>query len=251
MVVSSKIKEKDLTPALQKCGVTRMGRDNVKILIEYSFQANDGQWFPVVIYFDLKRDFFDTIEEFDKKASKKVELSRDRIEKTKAALSKDEYYEKVLSYYEQDVINDGSTAVPPPIGEPTGSASDDGSEEHEQEKAYASSVSDPDYTDEELPLLSVTSTIRKDPGRIRVCGIIDTVRNPFKLLTKANYVCRNPKCSKQDIQEPHILDTPIFSLDDMPIAFEGGIDEHNRYQRCPTCRGRREIVPDLGKRLKL
>ena len=124
---------------------------------------------------------------------------------------------------------------------------DDGSEEDEQERAYASSVSDPDYTDEGLPLLSVTSAIRKDPGRYRVCGIIDTVRKLFKLLTKVYFVCRNPKCSKQDIQEPHLLDTPIFSLEDMPIAFEGGMEEFNRYQRCPSCRGRREIIQDFKK----
>ncbi len=244
-----RIKEIDLTPALQKCGVTRMGRDNLKNLIEYNFQANDGQWIPVAIYFDLKRDFFDTLEEFDKKASKRIQLTRDTIEKTKAALSNDEYYTKVLSYYESEVTSgkNNNNQACTSVGEPAASTMDDGSEEHEQEKAYASSISDPDYTDEGLPLLSVSSAIRKDPGRIRVCGVIYTVRDPFKLLTKAYYVCRNPKCSKQDIQEPHILDTPIFSLDDMPIAFEGGIDEHNRYQRCPTCRGRREIVPDYKK----
>ena len=83
-----RIKEIDLTPALQKCGVTRMGRDNLKNLIEYNFQANDGQWIPVAIYFDLKRDFFDTLEEFDKKASKRIQLTRDTIEKTKAGAIK-------------------------------------------------------------------------------------------------------------------------------------------------------------------
>ena len=171
------------------------------------------------------------------------------MRKPKQALSNDEYYTKVLSYYESEVTSgkNNNNQACTSVGEPAASTMDDGSEEHEQEKAYASSISDPDYTDEGLPLLSVSSAIRKDPGRIRVCGVIYTVRNPFKLLTKAYYVCRNPKCSKQDIQEPHILDTPIFSLDDMPIAFEGGIDEHNRYQRCPTCRGRREIVPDYKK----
>jgi DNA replicative helicase MCM subunit Mcm2 (Cdc46/Mcm family) len=250
-----RIKEIDLTPALQKCGVTRLGRDNLKILIEYNFQAKDGQWIPVAIYFDLKRDFFDTLEEFDKKASKRVGLFRDRIEKTKAALSNDEYYVKVLSYYEYDelleqtdgVTNNSSSFTPPSIGEPTITATDDGSEEHEQEKTYASSVSDPDYTDEGLPLLSVTSAIRKDPCRLRVCGNIDTVRKPFKLLTKVYFVCRSTKCSKQDIQEPHLLDTPIFSVEDMPIAFEGGIEEYSRYQRCPACRGRRDIVQDFKK----
>ena len=165
-----------------------MGRDNLKILIEYNFQANDGQWIPVVIYFDLKRDFFDTLEEFDKRASKRVQLNRDIIEKTKAALSNDEYYVKVLSYYEHDVTNSSSNdSAPPSIGEPTNRLADDGSEEDEQEKAYASSVSDPDYTDEGLPLLSVTSAIRKDPGRYRVCGIIDTVRKLFKLITRVRF----------------------------------------------------------------
>ena len=248
MVISSKVKEINLTPALQKCGVTRMGRDNHKIIMEYNFQANDGQWMPVVIYFDLKRGFFDTLEDFDKKASKRAQLNRDTIEKTKAALSNDEYYAKILSYYEIDITNGSNNSdLPPSIGEPIVSATDDGSEEDEQEKAYASSVSDPDYTDEGLPLLSVTSAIRKDPGRYRVCGVIDTVRKLFKLITKVEFVCRNPKCPKQDIREPHLLDTPIFSLEDMPIAFEGGMEEFNRYQRCPACRGRRDIIQDIKK----
>ncbi len=245
---STKIKEIDLTPALQKCGVTRMGRENLKILIEYNFQANDGQWIPVAIYFDLKRDFFDTLEEFDKKASKRIQLTRDIIEKTKTALSNDEYYVKVLSYYESEVTSDSDSndRASTSIGEKI-LAADDGSKEDEQERAYASSVSDIDYTDEGLPLLSVTSAIRKDPGRYCVCGIIVTVGKLFKLITRVSFVCINPKCSKQDIQEPHLLDTPIFSSEDMPIAFDGGVEEFNRYQRCPACRGRREIVQDFKK----
>ena len=115
------------------------------------------------------------------------------------------------------------------------------------EEVYASSVSDPDYTDEGLPLLSVTSAIRKDPQRIRVSGIIDTVRKPFKLLTKVYFVCRYPKCSRRDSRESYVLDTPIFSLVDMPIAFEGGADEYNRYLRCASCRGQRDIIPDYKK----
>ena len=88
-----------------------MGRDNLKNLIEYNFQANDGQWIPVAIYFDLKRDFFDTLEEFDKKASKRIQLTRNIIEKTKTALSNDEYYVKVLSYYESEVNSDSTVTT--------------------------------------------------------------------------------------------------------------------------------------------
>lgn len=142
-MTGSKIKEIDLTPALQKCGVTRMGRDNLKIIIEYNFQTNDGQWIPVAIYFDLKRSFFDTVEEFDKKASKRVQLRRDIIEKTKAALSNDEYYVNVLSYYEYDVTSDRNDYASMSVGEQT-SPADGGFEGDEQEQAYASSVSDPD-----------------------------------------------------------------------------------------------------------
>ena len=50
---------------------------------------------------------------------------------------------------------------------------------------------DPDYEQElaklapkEFPLLSITSAIRKNPQRIRVCGIIDSVRKLIKLTTK-------------------------------------------------------------------
>jgi DNA replicative helicase MCM subunit Mcm2 (Cdc46/Mcm family) len=248
-----------VTDDLAKCGVTELGRINQKIVIKYNFQTHDGQDLPVMIQFDLKPEFFDTLEEFGKKASKDIKLCGNITERTKAALSRDEYYPRALTYYDRDrVVTDDSNnesspslSPPPSIGEPTTTKiADDETQEREREEAYASSVSDPDYTDEGLPLLSVTSAIRKDPGRIRVCGIIDTVRPPFKLIKIVYFICRNPNCSKQDIRERHILDTPIFSLADMPIAFNGGAEEYLGYLRCPTCRdgrSRREIIPDFKK----
>jgi DNA replicative helicase MCM subunit Mcm2 (Cdc46/Mcm family) len=236
------IKDIDVPHTLQKLKITRMGRDNQRFLIQYEFQDKDGGPMPVQVYFDLKPNFFDTLEEFRKKASKRLQLDEKRIQRTIAALSNDEYCQRVLEFYE---VNGIETVTK--IGEQIGDDGDITKQECEQEEAYASSVSDPDYVDEGLPLLSVTSALRKDPGRICVSGTIDTVRPPFKLLTKVYFVCRNSQCSKQDIQEEYILDTPIFSLADMPIAFEGGAEEYNRFQRCATCRGRREVVPDYNK----
>lgn len=219
-----------------------MGRDNQKFLIQYDFQDKDGEPIPIHVYFDLKQSFFDTLEEFRKKASKRLQLDEKRIQGTIAALSNDEYCHRLLAFFEVD-----SVEAVTKTGEHEEDDGDGTEHKDEQEEAYASSVSDPDYTDEGLPLLSVTGALRKDPGRIRVSGIIDTVRKPFKLLTKVYFVCRNPKCARQDIRDAYILDTPIFSLADMPIAFEGGAEEYNRYQRCATCRGRRDVVPDYNK----
>ena len=219
-----------------------MGRDNQKFLIEYEFQDSGGEPMHIQVYFDLKPSFFDTLEEFRKKAKKRLQLNEEGIQRTMAALSNDEYCQRVLAFYE---VDDGETVTK--IGDQEEDVGDDTEQEPLQEEAYASSVSDPDYTDEGLPLLSVTSAIRKDPMRIRISGIIDTVRKPFKLLTKAYFVCRNPKCSKRDVREPVVLDTPIFSLADMPIAFEGGAEEYNKYQRCASCRGQRDVTPDYNK----
>lgn len=236
------MKDIDVPRSLQKLKITRMGRDNQKFLIQYEFQDKDGEPMPVQVYFDLKPSFFDTMEEFRKKACKRLQFDEKLIQRTIAALSNDEYCQKVLSFYEVDAVDTVTK-----IGEQEEDGGGGTEQECEQEEAYASSVSDPDYTDEGLPLLSVTGAIRKDPMRIRVSGKIDAVRRPFKLLTKVYFVCRNPKCSKRDIREPLILDTPIFSFDDMPIAFEGGAEEYNRYQRCASCRGQREVIPDYKK----
>lgn len=232
----------DVPHSLQKVKITRMGRENQKFLIHYEFQDKGGEPMPVDVYFDLKPSFFDTLEEFRKKASKRLQLDKNRIQRTIAALSNDEFCQRVLAFYEVDTAQTVTE-----VAEQEKDRTDETEQDNEQEEAYASSASDPDYTDEGLPLLSVTSAIRKDPGRIRISGIIDTVRKPFKLLTKVYFVCRSPKCSKQDVREPYILDTPIFSLADMPIAFDGGAQEYSRYQRCASCRGQRDVVPDYKK----
>lgn len=90
-------------------------------------------------------------------------------------------------------------------------------------------------------MLSVSGAIRKNPGPIRVTGIIDSVRPPFKLLTKMYFICTNRNCRRRGSSQPYILDRPIFSPDDMRIAFAGGMDEYNRYLRCPCCRQDREL----------
>jgi hypothetical protein len=59
--------EIDVPQSLQKLNITRMGRDNQKFFIQFEFQANDGQPLPVLVSFNIKKEFYDTIEGFKKK----------------------------------------------------------------------------------------------------------------------------------------------------------------------------------------
>jgi hypothetical protein len=247
--------EVDVPQSLQKLNITRMGRENQKFFIQYEFQANKGQSIPVLVNFSIKPEYRDTLEEFNKKASTRVQLTPETIQRTMVALANDEYCRKMLQFYDRDVndsytnadsnTSTGSSAAEIEIGEPPPKQNNATTEE--QEEAYASSASDPDYTDEGLRLLSVSSAIRRNPGPIRITGIIDTVRQPFKLLTKIHFMCTNKDCRRRDISQPYILDRPIFSQADMPIAFAGGIEEYNKYLRCPSCRENRELRPDLNE----
>ena len=147
------------------------------------------------------------------------------ITRIQKALSNDEYCQQLLAYYEIDAANTVAS-----IGEREKESYNDSKspeQECEMEEVYASSVSDPDYTDGEgLPLLSVTSAIQKMP-RIRVSGIIDTVRKPFKLLTKG--ISYAGTRNVQGMIESRIIFTRYTHIlvTDIPIAFEGGADEYN------------------------
>jgi hypothetical protein len=224
-------KKIDVPLSLQKLNVSTMGRDNQRFLIEYRYSSRDGIPITVDILFEIKRSLWDTLEEFRKAARKRSQISPEQIQEIILALRADEYLSRVFSYYEFDSdkadnskIDTGSTNSLE-VGEHDRNGDDDPIEA-EQEEAYASSVSDPDYTDEGLPLLSVSSAIRKDPVRLRVTGVIDTVGKPFKLLTEVNFRCANPKCPRFDFPERCILDTPIYTVQDIPIAFNGGMNEY-------------------------
>lgn len=233
----------DVPQSLQKLNVTAMGRDNQRFLIEYRYFSRDGIPITVDISFDIKESLWDTIEEFRKATSKRPQLRPEQIQQIIAALRADEYCNKIFAYYEFDSSNAATPAAE--IGEPD--ENDDDTIAEEQEEAYAFSVSDPDYTDEGLRLLSVSSAIRKDPMRLRVTGVIDTVGKLFKLLTEINFRCNNRKCSRFDFPERCILDTPIFTTQDMPIVFNGGMDEYNEKARCPTCRYPRNPTPNYNR----
>jgi DNA replicative helicase MCM subunit Mcm2 (Cdc46/Mcm family) len=244
----------DVPPSLQKLNVSAMGRENQRFLIEYRYSSRDGIPITVDILFDIKQSLWDTLEEFRKAASKRPHIRPEQIQRIIAALRADEYCNRIFSYYEfdsktadNDKTGTGSTSTIE-IGESDRNEGDDTTME-EQEEAYASSVSDPDYTDEGLPLLSVSSAIRKDPMRLRVTGVIDTVGKPFKLLREINFRCTNIKCSRFDLPERCILDTPIYTTQDMPIAFDGGMEEYNEKARCPnsSCRRPRTATPNYNR----
>jgi hypothetical protein len=59
----------EVSKELRQCSVTKLGRKNTKVSIEYQFQAHDGQEITRMVIFDLKPEgFFATMEDFDKKA---------------------------------------------------------------------------------------------------------------------------------------------------------------------------------------
>ena len=60
------MKDIEVPHSLQKLKITRMGKVNQKFLIQYQFQDKDGEPMPIQVYFDLKPNFFDTLEEFRK-----------------------------------------------------------------------------------------------------------------------------------------------------------------------------------------
>jgi hypothetical protein len=234
----------DVPSPLQKLHVTRMGRQNQEFTIEFTFQASDGQPIAIAVIFKIKRDIGETLEEFKKKAKNRISLTPEHVERTIAALSNDEYCRKLLAYYEKDTIagdggnddnnNDSSSNNLPEIGEPEpNNNNNNNGNSDEQEEAYASSASDPDYTDEGLPLYSVSTAIRKDPQRMRVTGIIEIVRPLFKLATRVFFMCADSKCNRFGIRESYVLDRPLFQDFDIgAIGFAGGYKEYDDKVSC-------------------
>jgi hypothetical protein len=148
----------EVSKELRQCGVTRLGRENTRISIEYQFQAHDGQEITRMIIFDLKPEgFFSTMEDFDKKArggwgpNRRLPIPQDIIEKTKAVLANSPYYPRAFEYYDHDTITEeqpeeGQTLLS--VGAPTVDAEVVAANEEEQrkrEEAYASTISDPDF----------------------------------------------------------------------------------------------------------
>ncbi|MGC1134463.1 MAG: AAA family ATPase [Nitrososphaeraceae archaeon] len=265
----------EVSKELRQCGVTRLGRENTKISFEYQFQAHDGQEITRMVIFDLKPEgFFPTMEEFDKKArggwgpNKRIPIPNDIIEKTKAVLANSAYYPQAFEYYERDIVPEEQPEegqVHQPLGDPIDDAEAAAAKEEEQrkkEEAYASAISDPDFDtikkNEHLTPISVSNAIRKDPGRYCVYGIIDTVRSLFKLMTEAGFVCNNRKCTSYGNPKWQILDVPIFSLNDMPIAFKAERDANGNVKKtgphryldllnCPYCHGSRFERPSFRR----
>jgi len=239
---------------LQQLGITRMARENQKFTILYEITNSTGQPDPILIYFDVKQQLSDTLEEFQKKASKNLSLrlKPELIQKTVLELSRDAYCRRILTYFDMDRIGDSgdddddpsninNNDNSPQIGEPKRNndiLSD------QQEQAYACSVSDPDFTDEGLSLIRVSTAIREDDGPKRVYGVIDTVRPLFKLPTRVYFACQNTDCRRRGISQLYTLSTPIFFMEDLPIAFEGGRSEYERYLVCPVCRQNRQVTAD-------
>jgi hypothetical protein len=190
--LSSTYKPVDVPPSLQKFNVNKMGREGQSFSIEFLFPTHsaDADDMPVLVMFDVKQKFADTMEQFKRKAKKSwQQLTPELVERVIAALSGDEYCRKILQYYEADTDDSDEE---PEIGESNESKYD--SNPDEQVEAYASSASDPDYDDDGLPSFSVTTALRKDHMRMRVHGVIDSIGKLFKLATRVFFICTNPKC---------------------------------------------------------
>jgi DNA replicative helicase MCM subunit Mcm2 (Cdc46/Mcm family) len=256
----------DINDSLENCGVTKFSREQIKVWMEIKppAAAEKSQWFlsidgknlPAIIIFEVQKNgFYATLEDFERKAKKKIHKTT--IERIKAVLSSDEYYWKVLSFYNvaDDDQKEKDATTTPEIAVSGGYLGEEDEKqrqaaqeqaEREMEEAYASSASDPDYEDEGLPLLTVSRVIRKDPGRYRVTGIIDTIRPPFSMLKQVFFICHNEKmnCPRRGIayREVKNLDTPIFSEQELFMAFDGGEAELAQHRMCPVCRQWREVA---------
>ena len=117
----------EVSKELRQCGVTRLGRENIKISMEYQFQAHDGQQITRMVIFNLKSEgFLSSMEEFDKEASgrygsnKKIPIPRKIIEKTKSVFANSPYYPRAFEYYQRDTISEEQQQEGPlSVGEPT------------------------------------------------------------------------------------------------------------------------------------
>jgi hypothetical protein len=59
----------EVSKELRQCGVTKLGKENTKISVEYHFQAHDGQDVVRIVIFNLRPEgFLATMEEYDKQA---------------------------------------------------------------------------------------------------------------------------------------------------------------------------------------
>ncbi len=264
--MSSAYRDIEISKELLQCGVTKLGRENTKVSMEFHFHAHDGQEVIRMIIFNLKPEgFLASIEEFDKQArggwgaNRRIPLPQDIIEKIKIVFANSPYYPRAFEYYERDIKTETEEQLQQEstdYAEVEVAANEE--EQHKKEEAYASAISDPDYDsikkNERLTPISVSSAIRKDPGRYCVYGIIETVRKPFKLMTEVGFICRDQKCTSYNDPKWQILDTPIFSLDDMPIAFKAERDENGKIKkngqqrylellRCPYCQHTRIVIP--------
>src|SRR5918994_1743776 len=222
--MSSAYRDIEVSKELRQCGVTKLGKENTRISVEYHFQAHDGQDIVRVVIFNLRSEgFLATMEEYDKQArggwgpNRRIPLPSETIERTKMVFANNPYYRQAFEFYERD--SDSKTEEQynntPSVGEQVNDVETEAANEEEQrkrEEAYASAISDPDYDNvkksERLIPITVTNAIRKDPGRYCVYGIIDTVRNPFKLMTEVGFVCGNRKCTSYGSPKWQILDTP-------------------------------------------
>ena len=111
--MSSAYRDIEISKELLQCGVTKLGRENTKISMEFHFHAHDGQEITRMIIFNLKQDgFLASIEEFDKQArggwgpNRRIPLPQDIIEKTKIVFANSPYYPRALEYYERDTKTD-------------------------------------------------------------------------------------------------------------------------------------------------
>ena len=274
--MSSAYRDIEVSKELRQCDVTKLGRENTMISIEYRFRSHDDQDIVRQINFSLKPEgFLASMEEFDKVArggwgpNRRLPVPPNTIERTKMVFSNNPYYLQAFEFYQsnrsknriQEIQNSNANTNSVAIGEAINDAEADAANEEEQvkrEEAYASAISDPDYDNvkksERLTPITVPNALRKDPGRYCVYGIIETVKNPFKLITEVGFTCTNRKCQSYNNPKWQIIDTPIFSVDDMPIAFKAERDKTGKikktgqqryleFLRCPDCNHNRQVRP--------
>lgn len=180
--VANFIQELNITDDIEKCGVTRLAKENSRILLECNKAGK-----PVVIIFSIHdNELFATLEDFEDRSTK-CKVDYQTQEAIKYCLSKN--YVDLLSK------SNGKTSTILEEGDKDAAADPHQHEEEENE-----------YT-QDIEILSVELAIRKNAGRFAVPGMIIGLSSVEQVVTHTQFECSNCKYSLLVRHNP-----PLFSL---------------------------------------
>ena len=155
--MSSAYRDIEVSKELRQCDVTKLGRENTMISIEYRFRSHDDQDIVRQVNFSLKPEgFLASMEEFDKVArggwgaNRRLPVPPNTIERTKMVFSNNPYYLQAFEFYQSNTKteqeqNSNTEANSVAIGEVVTDAEamlPNEEEQFKREEAYASAISE-------------------------------------------------------------------------------------------------------------